>query len=38
MMLVTRFYDVAEMAEIVLGEADMSEEGMNGYTDNMEVE
>ena len=38
MMLVTQFYDVAEMAEIILGEADMSEEGTDGYTGNMEAE
>jgi hypothetical protein len=29
---------VAEIVEIVLGEADMSEEGMDYYMGNMEVE
>ena len=38
MMLVTQFYDVAEMAEIILGEADMSEEGMDGHSGNMDAE
>ena len=38
MIPVAQLYDVAEMAEVVRGEADMSEEGMNGYTDNMEAE
>ena len=38
MIPVAQLYDVAEMAEVVRGEADMLEEGMNGYTDNMEAE
>ena len=38
MVPVAQLYDVAEMAEIIRGEADMSEEGMDGYTGNMEAE
>ena len=37
-MPVAQLYDMAEMVEIILGEADMSEEGMNDYMDNMEAE
>ena len=37
-MPVAQLYDVAEMMEMVLGEADMSEEGTDGYTGNMEAE
>jgi hypothetical protein len=29
---------MAEMAEMVLGEADMSEEGMDGHRGNMDAE
>ena len=37
-MPVAQLYDVAEMMEMVLGEADMSEEGMDGHSGNMDAE